>query len=121
MNKTDENIHETLMKNEYNYTIDSEVENNIMNEINNQKDYTTILSKIRSKTKIGLLLSLILLTLYGVTTYFELLSSNYNQPTLKVFYPSIFTGIAVTIVYFEIIIGISLLKNKSDYKSSKIQ
>ena len=116
MNKTDKNIHKVLVDNELNYTIDSELENNIMDAIGEQKDYKTLLLKAKHKVKIGLIVSMVLLILYIVITYFELFTSNsYSQLSLKSFYPSIFTAIVVVVVYFEMTLGIFVLKKPSKY------
>lgn len=113
MKKIDKNIHKVLLDNEADYIIDSELENSIMRTLGEQK-YSLILMKAKRKVRMGLTVSLVFLLFFIAIIYFELFTSDvYDQFNLTAFYPSIFSVIAVVLVYFEMILGISVLKRPS--------
>ena len=111
MNKTDKNIQKLLIDNNKFKSLDVNLEDNIMDKINNQTDYKAVLIKTKRNAKRGIALSLILLVIYGIVTYFELLTSNgLNQSKLINFYPTIFTALVVMVVYLEITFGVSVFR-----------
>ncbi|MBQ4801858.1 hypothetical protein J8L88_03265 [Aquimarina sp. MMG015] len=114
MDKTDQNIHNTLT--EYNpiYVTHPELEDNIMDIVKKQKNYKEVLIKTRHKVKAGLIVSVILLLIYIILTYTDLLKSiDQNEESIKLFYPSILATIVVILVYFQGIFGISILKKEN--------
>jgi len=111
MNKTEKNIQKLLIDNNELKGIDVNLEDNIMNKINSQTDYNAVLIKTKHKAKIGIILSLMLLVVYGIVTYLELLTTSYNgQFNLTNFYPTIFTTLVVIVVYIEMTFGVAVFR-----------
>lgn len=114
MDKTDQNIHNTLAKYNLIYPVDSELENNVMDIVKKQKSYKKILIRTRHKVKAGLIVSSILLLIYIILTYTDLLNSiDQNEGSIKLFYPSILAAIVVIVLYFQMIFGVSILKKQT--------
>lgn len=117
MSNTNQNIRKLLIQTKNDDTIDSELENSIMDKIHTKKNHTTILKTSKRNAKIGALISIILFVVYGYVTYYQLLNSKqYTQHSLNSFYPSIFTAIVVTLVYLQMVFGITVFKKTSKLK-----
>ncbi|MET2985131.1 hypothetical protein [Aureibaculum conchae] len=111
MNTTEKNIKKLLLNTDELKGIDVNLEDNIMNKINSQKDYKAILVKTKRKAKIGIFTSLILFVVYGIVTYIELLASNsYGEANLTNFYPTFFASLVVIVVYIEITFGVVVFR-----------
>lgn len=116
MNNTEKNIKKVLTDHNELEGLDINLEDNIMAKINSQTDYKAILLKTKRKAKIGISISLVLVALYAIVTYFELLTSNKNTSTnLTNFIPALFTVLVVIVVYFEMTFGVAVFrKNLQD-------
>lgn len=111
MNETEKNIRKLLIDNEEIKGIDVNLEDSIMNKINSRTDYDTVLIKTKYKAKIGIISSLILLVIYSIATYVELLTTSYSsQFNLTNFYPAIFTALVVIVVYVEMTYGVLVFR-----------
>ena len=115
MNTTEKNIQNLLMNTDELKGIDVNLEENIMNKINSQKDYNAILAKTKRKAKTGIFTSLLLFVVFGIVTYVDLLaSSSHGESNLTNFYPTIFTAFVVILVYIEITFGVVVFRKSID-------
>ncbi|MDY7395622.1 hypothetical protein UMM65_10240 [Aureibaculum sp. 2210JD6-5] len=111
MDTTEKNIKKLLINNNELKSIDVNLEDNIMDKINSQKDYKVILVKTKRKAKVGIFISLLLFVVYGIVTYVELLASNsYGKANLTNFYPTLFASLVVIVVYIEITFGVVVFR-----------
>lgn len=112
MEEIDKNISKLFVGFEENAHID--LEDSVMDKLQSQREYETLLSKARERTKIGIVISVVFLVAYFVLTGYTSLKGQKGQmELLELYLPSLNAAILIIITYLILIFGSYRSKNET--------